>query len=224
MKILVAEDEHRVANAVKQGLEQEHYIVDVAYSGDLALDLALNESYDAIILDLMLPQLDGITICKEIRKSNNPVPILMLTAKSELLDKVTGLDTGADDYLTKPFAFDELLARVRALLRRPVQLISDTLEVADLSMDTTNHQVTRADQSIALTSKEFTLLEYLMRYPDQVFSKDKIIAHVWDYDADVLPNTVEVMIKNLRKKIDQPFPNLPSLIQTVRGYGYKIGS
>lgn len=223
MRILVAEDEHRIANAIKKGLEQEHYAVDVVYEGNEAADLAMVEDYDMIILDLLMPGLDGLHICRTLRKHDVHTPILMLTAKDQIDDKIQGLDSGADDYMTKPFSFEELLARVRALLRRPQHMIDETLQVADLTLEPKQYQVKRGDKIIALSSREFSLLYFLMRYPDQVQTKEKIMAHVWDYDSNILPNTVEVTIKNLRKKIDQPFSNKPNLIQTVRGYGYKIG-
>lgn len=223
MRILVVEDEHRVANSIKQGLVQEGYAVDVAYSGNDGYDLASSEDYDLIILDVMLPEMDGMTICKELRKNKIHIPILMLTAKGQIQDKVQGLNSGADDYLTKPFSFEELLARIRALYRRPKTIINEALTVSDLHLNSRLFQVDRDGQPIKVSSKEFSLLEYLMRNADKVLTKDQIIAHVWDYDADILPNTVEVNIRNLRNKIDLPFKNKKSLIQTVRGFGYKIG-
>lgn len=223
MKILVVEDEHRIANTIKKGLEQERFIVDVAYDGNDGYDLASTENYNVIILDVMLPKLDGLTICKNLRKEGNHTPILMLTAKGQIQDKVEGLDAGADDYLTKPFSFEELLARIYALHRRPKQIVSDILKVDDLTLNMHEYTVTRADKRIQLSSKEFSLLEYLMRHAKKIVTKDQIISHVWDYDADILPNTVEVYIKNLRSKIDYPFHQKNPLIQTVRGFGYKIG-
>lgn len=223
MRILVVEDEHRIASSIKKGLEQEHYAADVAYNGTDGYDLAASEDYDLIILDLMLPGLDGLEICRQLRKNNIHTPILILTAKSQIEDRVKGLDDGADDYLTKPFSFEELLARVRALSRRPRQSLDPVLTVVDLELDTRSFQVKRHDHAIQLSGKEFALLEYLLRHPHQILKKDQIIAHVWDYESDILPNTVEVYIGNLRKKIDLPFKNLPPLIHTVRGFGYKIG-
>lgn len=219
----MVEDEHKIANSIKKGLEQERYAVDVAYSGTEGFDLASTELYDLLILDLMLPGMDGITICKKLREQNNHTPILMLTAKSQTEDKIVGLDCGADDYLTKPFSFEELLARIRALLRRPRATLNSKLVVRDLTMDTSGYKVTRGDVTINLSSKEFALLEYLMRNANKILKKDTIIAHVWDYTADILPNTVEVYIKNLRDKIDAPFPKESHLIQTVRGFGYLLG-
>lgn len=223
MRILVVEDEHRIANSIKKGLEQERYAVDVAYTGTDGFDLASTEDYDLIILDIMLPEMNGIEICKNLRKNKIHIPILMLTAKGQTEDKVEGLDAGADDYMTKPFSFDELLARVRALTRRQGTILNTTLLVEDLSLDNKQYLVKRGGQIIKLSSKEFSLLEYLITHKNLIVTKDQIIAHVWDYDADILPNTIEVYIKNLRSKIDKPFKNKKALIQTVRGFGYKIG-
>lgn len=224
MKILVVEDEHRIANTLKRGLEQERYLVDVAYTGTEGWDLASTEDYDLLILDLMLPEIDGLTLCKKLRAKRIQTPILMLTAKSQIQDKIAGLDTGADDYLTKPFSFEELLARIRALARRPAVSLGSTLTVEDLTLDPQQYQVTRNQKTIQLSSKEFSLLEYLMRHAHQILTKSQIIDHVWDYEASILPNTIEVYIRNLRTKIDQPFPDQPPLIQTVRGFGYRLGS
>jgi DNA-binding response OmpR family regulator len=222
MKILVVEDEHKIANSIKKGLEQESYAVDVAYDGEVGFDLASAENYDAIILDLMLPKIDGITICKKLREENIHTPILILTAKGELNDKVDGLNSGADDYLVKPFAFAELLARLRAMARRPKDTIGSVLKVDNLSLDTTSYEVKRDNKKIKLSRKEFTLLEYLMRHQGRVLSKDQIIGNVWNYDDDILPNTVEVYIGYLRNKIDKPFKEKLALIYTIRGFGYKI--
>ena len=223
MKILVVEDEHKIANLIKQGLEQEHYVVDVSYEGTSGYDLAISESYDVIILDRLLPGMDGLTICKELRKHGNHTPVLMLTAKKQLEDKVEGLNAGADDYLSKPFAFEELLARIKALSRRPKKTLANIFSVADLTLDTDSYEVKRNKETIALSSKEFALLEYLMRHANKTLKKDQIISHVWNYDTDILPNTVEVFIGYLRNKIDKPFRDKKSLIHTVRGFGYKIG-
>jgi len=222
MRILVVEDEHKIANSIKKGLEQESYAVDVAYDGDDGFDLASTEDYDLIILDLLLPGMDGVTVCKKLREEKIHTPILMLTAKGQTADKIEGLDAGADDYLTKPFAFEELLARVRALARRPHKSVGTILTVEDLSLDTVSYEVKRAGSQIQLSNKEFALLEYLLRHPNQILTKDQIIGHVWDYDADILPNTVEVYIGYLRNKTDKPFPKSPALIHTVRGFGYKL--
>jgi DNA-binding response OmpR family regulator len=223
MRILVVEDEHRIAQSIQKGLIQERYTVDVAYTGTEGYDYASTEQYDCIILDLMLPGMTGIEICSELRKKQIHTPVLILTAKGQTQDKVVGLDTGADDYMTKPFSFEELLARVRALVRRPKHVIDTEMKVGDLSINTRTFEVKRAETSIALSSKEYALLEYLMQHPGQILTKDQIISHVWNYDSDILLNTVEVYIRNLRRKIDIPFAKLPPLIQTVRGFGYKIG-
>ncbi|PIU03788.1 DNA-binding response regulator [Candidatus Shapirobacteria bacterium CG08_land_8_20_14_0_20_39_18] len=223
MRVLVIEDEHKIANSIKKGLEQEAFAVDVAYDGTEGYDLASTESYDVIILDLMLPGIDGMEICKKLRAEKIHTPILILTAKGQLEDKVKGLNSGADDYLTKPFTFEELLARVKAMTRRPANLTGVVLKVDDLSLDTISYEVKREPRLIKLSAKEYALLEYLMRHANQTLSKDQIISHVWNYDADILPNTVEVYIGYLRNKIDRPFKNKPALIQTIRGFGYKIG-
>ena len=224
MIILVVEDEHRIANTIKKGLELERFAVDVAYTGTEGWELAITEEYDLLILDLMLPGKDGLAICRELRNQQNHTPILMLTATGQLEDKVTGLDAGADDYLTKPFAFDELLARIRALTRRPHQLKATVLTIDDLSLDPTEYLVKRDGELIKLSHKEFALLEYLMRHPRRILSKQQIIDHVWDYESEILSNTVEVYIRNLRTKIDAPFSDRPPLLNTVRGFGYRIGS
>lgn len=223
MRILVVEDEHKIANSIKKGLEQESYAADVAYSGTEGFDFASTEPYDLIILDRLLPELDGIEITRKLREQKVHTPILMLTAKGQIADKVEGLDAGADDYLAKPFAFEELLARVRALTRRPKENVGTKLSVEDLSLDTVSFEVRRGEKIIKLSSKEFALLNFLMRHANKTLTKDQIISNVWDYDADVLPNTVEVYVGYLRNKIDKPFPNKPALIQTVRGFGYKVG-
>jgi len=224
MRILIVEDEHRIAQTIKKGLEQERYAVDLAYTGTDGFDLASTESYDTIILDLMLPGMDGITICKQLRKQNVHTPIIVLTAKGQIRDKVEGLDSGADDYLTKPFSFEELLARIRALTRRPENFKENALSVDDLRLNPKSYVVTRDNQPISLSNKEFALLEYLMRNINTILTKDEIISHVWDYESNILPNTVEVNIKNLRNKIDNPFKNKKPLLHTVRGFGYKIGA
>jgi two-component system copper resistance phosphate regulon response regulator CusR len=221
MRILVVEDEHRIAQAVKEGLEQETYAVDVVFDGEDGYNTASAEDYDLILLDVMLPNMDGYEICRKLRADGNHTPILMLTAKDQSRDIVHGLDTGADDYLAKPFSFEVLLARVRALLRRPQESSGEVLQVADLTMNPSTKEVKRDGKSIALSTKEYALLEYLLRNQDHVLSKNNIINHVWDFDADILPNTVEVFITYLRNKVDRPFKS-PALIQTVRGFGYRI--
>lgn len=223
MNILLVEDERKIAHAIKQGFRQETYVCEVYHDGESGLAAAIGGEYDVIILDRMLPGMDGIEICKKIRAEGIQTPILMLTAKGQVRDRVAGLDAGADDYLVKPFAFMELLARVRALLRRPQDNIGNLLRVDDLSLDTISYEVKRDDKLIRLSQTEFALLEYLMRNYGRVLSKDTIITHVWDFDADILPNTVEAYIAYLRAKVDKPFPSKTPLIQTVRGFGYKLG-
>lgn len=224
MRILVVEDEKKIAQALKKGLEMESYAVDVAYEGQTGLDLALTEDYDLILLDIMLPDLDGLAVTRQLRAQSIQSPILFLTAKGQLQDKVTGLDLGADDYLTKPFSFEELLARVRALLRRPASTLPSVLTADNLTLDTTRFEVKRDGTLLQLTNKEFALLEFLLRRGKSVANKEQIIQHVWNYDADVLPNTVEVYIGYLRNKVDKAFPHLPPLIETVRGFGYRIAA
>ncbi|HVC36541.1 MAG TPA: response regulator transcription factor [Candidatus Dormibacteraeota bacterium] len=224
MRILVVEDEHRIAQALKEGLEQESYAVDVSYDGEDGYNSALQaeHDYDLIILDIMLPEMDGLEVCAQLRAAGKQMPILMLTAKDQDREVVLGLNTGADDYLLKPFSFEVLLARVRALMRRPPQSLGEKFAVGDLILDTNLHTVVRAGKTIKLSSKEYALLEYLMRNKDKVLSKNNIISHVWDFDSDILPNTVEAFIAYLRIKIDKPFLG-PQLIHTVRGFGYKVG-
>ena len=222
MKILVVEDEHRIAQALKIGLSDEGYAVDVAHDGQAGYLSAIADDYDVIIMDVMMPILDGVAASKKIRQSNNHTPILMLTAKSQPRDIVLGLDSGADDYLPKPFSFDVLLARVRALLRRPEDVLNTVLTVDDLVFDVAAHTVRRADKQIQLSGKEYAILEYLLRNKNRILSKNNIISHVWDFDSDVMENNVEVFIAYLRAKIDKPFKNKRSLIQTVRGFGYVI--
>jgi DNA-binding response OmpR family regulator len=222
MKVLLVEDEHRISRSIKKGLEQESFLVETAFDGETAFDLASVEEYDVIILDLMIPKMDGIAVCKKLRAEEVHTPILILTARGEVDDKVSALNFGADDYLVKPFAFAELLARVRALTRRPKFQQSVVLKVGDLELDTRNFEVKRAGKSIDLSKKEFALLDYLMRHKGRILSKDQIVANVWDYEADILFNTVEVYMGYLRNKIDKPFKDKQSLIHTVRGFGYKI--
>lgn len=221
MRILVIEDEHKIARAVTRALEQESYAVDTVYDGDEGYAMATTEPYDLAIIDRMIPgEYDGLAIVKAMRDAKIHTPVLLLTALGSTSDKTKGLDSGADDYLVKPFALEELLARVRALLRRPAEQTGTVLKAGDLELDTTAFRVTRAGKEISLTSKEFALLEYLLRNQGRPSSKETIVAHVWDYDADILLNTVEVYIKYLRAKVDEPFGK--QLIKTVRGFGYKI--
>jgi len=224
VRILVVEDHHKIANSIKKGLQQESFAVDVAFDGEQGFDLAATEDYDVIILDLMLPKMDGLTVCKKLREEENiHTPILILTAKGDINDRVKGLNSGADDYLAKPFAFSELLARIRALARRPKQVLDQILKVGDLTLDTVSYEVKRGKILIDVSKTEFALLEYFMRHKNKVLTKDNIINHVWNYDADVLPNTVEVYMGYLRNKIDKPFKNKKNLLHTIRGFGYKMG-
>jgi two-component system OmpR family response regulator len=223
MKILLIEDERKITRALKLGFQQERMVVEIMYDGKEGLAAALHDSYDVIILDRMLPGgKDGIEICKELRDNDVQTPLLLLTAKGRVQDKIDGLNAGADDYLVKPFSFEELLARVRALLRRPTHVIDTVLHVDDLSLDPTAFSVSRGGTSIKLSQTEFALLEYLMRNKGRVLSKSNIINHVWDFDADILPNTVEAYIGYLRRKVDRPFSDKPALIHTVHGFGYKV--
>lgn len=221
MRILVIEDEHKIARALQKALQQETYAVDVAFDGDEGYAMATTEPYDAMIIDRMLPgEYNGLAILKEIRDQKIHTPVLLLSAMSSVKDRTDGLNAGADDYLIKPFALEELLARVRALLRRPSEQQSDILRADGLELDTMKYSVSREGKDINLTSKEFALLEYMLRNQGRPLSKEVIISHVWDYDADILPNTVEVYIKYLRDKVDTPFKK--PLIHTVRGFGYKL--
>lgn len=223
MRILVVEDEQKIAQAVKKGLELKGYAVDMVYDGDSGLSHALDPDYDLVVLDRMLPgTLDGVGICQRMRESSVSTPILMLTARGTIGDRVEGLNSGADDYLVKPFSFDELTARVKALLRRPKIQVGTTLQVGDLTMDSVTYSVKRGESTIKLSHKEFALLEYLMHHSGQVITKDMIINHVWNQEADILPNTIEVYIGYLRNKIDRPFANSQPLLHTLRGFGYKL--
>ena len=221
MKVLLVEDEPKVAGAIKRGLHQERHVVELCYNGSDGLAAALGSEYDIIILDRMLPGIEGLEICRKIRAAKIKTPIIVLTAKGQIRDRIEGLDAGADDYLTKPFSFEELLARIRALLRRPHEINSDILRVDDLLLNARLFEVSRAGRTVELSRTEFRLLEYLMRNAGIILNKEKIIDHVWDFDADILPNTVEAYVGYLRRKIDKPFKSKP-LIKTVRGFGYKI--
>jgi two-component system, OmpR family, response regulator len=222
MRILVVEDEPKIAQAIKRGLEAETFSVDVVEDGDSGLSYGRSSEYDAIILDWMLPgTIDGKQVCELLRAEHVKTPIIMLTARDAVDHKVAGLNGGADDYLSKPFSFDELVARLYALLRRPRNLLAKTMMVGDLSLDPVAKQVRYKGMPISLTAKEFALLEYLMRHAGVVVSKDELITHVWNDDDDILPNTVEVYVGYLRNKIDRMFGT--SLIQTRRGFGYSLG-
>jgi len=220
MRILVVEDDKKVGGFLKQGLQEEQYAVDVCRNGSDALHMAQISPYDVIILDIMLPGMDGITVCREMRQKAILTPILMLTAKDEIEDKVTGLSEGADDYLTKPFSFDELLARIRALLRRNQDYKTKELKAGDLEMDPLRRMVTRAGKKIDLTGKEYALLEYLLRNRGRTVTPSMILNHVWDIDYVGSSNIVNVYISHLRNKIDKNFDT--KLIQTVRGHGFRI--
>jgi heavy metal response regulator len=220
MRILLVEDEERIAAFIRKGLKEELYAVDVACDGAEALDIALAAEYDLIILDVRLPIRDGISVCRELRTQGNKTPIPMLTARDTVDDRVLGLDAGADDYLVKPFAFKELLARLRALARRPAAVQDDTLGVENLTLDTRTHQARRDAQPIDLSAREYSLLEFFMRHPGQVLTRTQIAEQIWGYDFDVNSNVVDVYIRYLRRKVDDPYE--PKLIQTVRGVGYKL--
>ena len=219
MQILIVEDEAKIANFLKRGLLEESYAVDIAGDGEDALyKFEINE-YDLIILDLLIPKVDGISVCRKIREVNTSVPIIMLTAKDATGDKVKGLDAGADDYMTKPFSFSELSARVRALLRRGKKADPTILTIANLSLNPATRTAKRGNKTIVLTTREYALLEYFMRNPDRVITKTELLEHVWDYNYDGLSNILETYVKYLRKKI-MVHPNDKELIHTMRGSGY----
>lgn len=220
MRILVVEDEKKVASFIKKGLEEEYYSVDVAFDGKEGLKLALSEEYDLIILDLMLPFKDGLSILKELRSEKIFTPVLILTARDTIQDKVTGLDSGADDYLAKPFSFEELLARIRALLRRNSVDKNNILKAGDLKLDTQAHKAYRNDIEIQLTAKEYAILEYLMRNKNRVVSRTKISEHIYEFHFDPETNVIDVYINKLRNKVDKGFEK--PIIRTVRGVGYLI--
>jgi heavy metal response regulator len=220
MRLLVIEDEKKVARFIKKGLEEEGYAADLAFDGEEGLAMALDRVHDLIILDIALPKMDGLQVLKKLRERNVPTPVLLLTVRAAIEDKVLGLDSGADDYLTKPFAFQELLARIRALLRRKPEAEPPLLKVEDLILDPARHLVTRGEERIDLTSKEFALLEYLMRNAGRVLSRAMISEHVWDYDFDTESNVIDVYVNYLRRKIDTGREK--KLIQTVRGSGYVL--
>ncbi len=220
MRILVVEDEKRLAEVIKKGLVEEGYSVDIAYDGEEGQYMAENTSYDLVILDIMLPKKDGITICQELRVKEISTPILMLTAKDSVEDRVKGLDSGADDYLIKPFAFSELVARVRALLRREALSKASKLQVGNLVMDTLTREVWREDTKIELTAKEYALLEYFMRHPNMVITRTMLMEKVWDYDFEGMSNIIDVYIRRLRLKLDEEGEE--SIIETVRGAGYRL--
>ncbi|MGH2726494.1 MAG: response regulator [Actinomycetota bacterium] len=220
MRVLVVEDHPRMSGLLKRGLEEEGFAVDVAANGEDGLWLATENSYDAIVLDVMLPGLDGFGVLERLRTAQRWAPVLLLTAKDAVEDRVHGLDLGGDDYLTKPFAFPELLARLRALMRRGSRERPSVLAVGDLALDPASREVRRGDTPIALTAKEFSLLETLMRHDGEVLSKAFLIEHVWDFAFDADSNVVEVYISALRRKIDKPFGRRS--LETVRGAGYRV--
>ena len=222
MRMLVVEDEAAIAGFVVQGLTEAGYAVDLATDAAECLHWVAIAEYDAIILDVMLPDQDGLAVCAELRRRGLRTPVLMVTARDAVDDRVAGLDSGADDYLIKPFAFAELLARIRALLRREPAFKGTVLRLADLELDTASHAVRRGDQPIALTSKEYSLLEYLMRHPNQTLTRNTIAEHVWNYDFDNLTNLIDVHIFALRRKLDDAHDL--KLLHTVRGVGYRLGA
>lgn len=221
MRVLVVEDEQKINRTICQALREESYAVDAAFDGEEGEQLADLNDYDLIILDIMLPKKDGLDVCTEIRQRGIPTPILMLTAKDSYEDRVQGLDSGADDYLVKPFHMGELMARVRALLRRESVAKSTRLQVDDLALDTSSHRVVRGDSPIDLTSKEYAMLEYFMRHPDQVLTRTMISEHVWDDEFDSFSNIIDVYIRRLRRKIDDN--SATKLLHTIRGSGYLLG-
>ena len=220
MRVLLVEDEKKVASFIKKGLEEHGYAVDYGSDGKSGLLMALDQIHDLVILDINLPEIDGLTVLREMRAKKVVTPVLLLTVRATIEDKVIGLDTGADDYLAKPFSFEELLARVRALLRRGTDTKSPVFTLADLVLDPASRQVYRGGDRIELTSKEFAILEYFMRNSGRVLTRTMIIDHVWDYDFDADTNVVDVYVNYLRKKIDAPYE--PKLLHTVRGTGYVL--
>ena len=216
MRILLVEDEKKLSDVIKKGLIEDGYAVDQAFNGEEGLYLAESESYDVIILDIMLPKLDGMTICRELRKKGIVIPVLMLTAKTRVEDKVTGLNVGADDYLTKPFEFIELKSRVHALIRRSSQKPVSVISIGDIEIDTVKHIVKKKGKEIELTAKEFAILEFLARHKDEVVTRTQIMEHIWDYNFEGLSNVVDVFIASLRKKMKG------KVIKTVHGVGYKL--
>jgi DNA-binding response OmpR family regulator len=220
MRVLVVEDSRRLAGIIKRGLLEEGYAVDNAYDGEEAEYMAETTPFDVIILDIMLPKKDGLAVCHDLRAKNVNTPILMLTAKDSVQDKVTGLDSGADDYLVKPFAFSELLARIRALLRREVLPKTQRFQVGDLSLDPQSREVRRDGSRLELTAKEYAILEYFMRRPNAVVTRTMLGESVWDYEFDGLSNVIDVYVRRIRQKIDRD--GQASLIQTVRGAGYRL--
>jgi len=220
MRILLVEDDPRVASFIRRGLREEHYAVDIASDGEQALFTAQTGEYDLMILDLLLPKKSGLEVLRILRSEKITVPVLILTAKDKPEDKVTGLDSGADDYLTKPFGFEELLARIRALLRRRGDMTPTLLRLADLEMDTLRHRVSRKGKEISLTNREYALLEFFLQHPNQIVTRSMLAEHIWEHDFDTFSNVIDVHIARLRRKIDGDFS--PKLLHTLRGSGYKL--
>jgi len=221
VRILVVEDEVKMARAIRRGLEGEGYSAEVAGDGEDALHRAIESDYDAVLLDVMLPGMDGFALCQQLRRRGRWVPVLMLTARDAVEDRIRGLDVGADDYLVKPFAFGELLARLRALIRRGAKERPTVLEVKDVALDPAAHTVSRAGYPVALSAREFALLEFLMRHPDEVLTRSRILEHVWDYNYEGFSNVVDVYVGYLRRKLELPHGR--PFIRTVRGVGYAVG-
>lgn len=222
MKILIIEDNEKLASGIKRGLEQEGYAVDYVLDGESGarrIEFGAHD-YDLVILDIMLPGKDGVSVLRDWRKTGITIPVLMLTAKDATEDKIAGLDSGADDYLIKPFSFEELGARIRALLRRPKEALPAELKIRDIVLNTATRKVTRAGKEIPFTLKEYMVLEYLMRFPNKVITRDELYDHAWDFAANPFSNTVDVHIKNLRRKID--YHNHEKILETIRGVGYRL--
>lgn len=222
MRILVVEDEHKIAAFLQRGLVEEGYAVDVAYDGDEALDWVFVAPFDLIILDVLLPKRSGVEVARTLRRRGVHTPILMLTAHDAVEDRIAGLDAGADDYLAKPFAFGELLARIRALLRREGVTRPPVLHVADLTLDPAMHTVARAGRAVPLRNKEYQILDYLMHHTGQVVTRAMLVEHVWGYDFDSESNVIDVHIRSLRRELDDPYPQ--KLIHTIRGVGYRLST
>lgn len=222
MRILIVEDEVKIATLLKESLIAKRYVVDVCYDGEAGFNQALDEAYDLVILDLGLPRMDGVEVCTRLRQEGLDTPILMLTARDAIESRVTGLDVGADDYLIKPFSLDELLARIRSLLRRGSQATSSLLTVADVRLNQKTLEVTRAGKAIRLSAKEYALLEFLMREPRAIMSKSTLLDHVWGGEVDVFSNVVDVYVGYLRNKLNKPFPQSLKLLETVKGMGYRL--
>ncbi|NPA24884.1 MAG: heavy metal response regulator transcription factor [Deltaproteobacteria bacterium] len=218
MKVLVVEDEQKVANFLQKGLKEEQFVVDVAYDGPEGESMAMENDYDLILLDVMMPGKDGVMVLESLRANKIDTPVIMLTAKDMVVDKLKGFEAGCDDYIPKPFSFEELLARIRAVLRRRSGAGSNVLKFADLTLDLISHKVIRGGKEIELTAKEYSLMEYFMRNPNRVLTRTMITQHVWDYNFDSFTNVIDVYVNYLRNKVDRDFPQ--KLIHTVRGVGY----